>query len=695
MKLLFKLAKDNLKRNKEIYIPYILTVVLSVVFFYLTLNLYFNKSINLDYGYNTLKILLYITAVAIAVMSLIFNIYINSFLNKRRSVDYGVYDLLGMDKRHIKKLIFIENIILNIVSITIGIFSSIILDRLNFLIISRALNFESTLKSALSLKAVIITIIVFFLITFTSIILTSYKVIRQNGLDILNVKKKVQRKSVLSVLMAIVGIIFIVIGYIIAVILEPSNLMAVEYAFLDGVNLVYIALVAVIFVIIGTYLIFQGLIVSIFNYFKKRRNIYKKNNNFIAISNLSIRIKENAVSLATICILSCMIIVTLCMSIIAYVGSVYNVEPYDIVYGSFNETDSSNIDSAFRKDLKNNKLEIEDFKKFEVMEGIATYPGLDNKDIIDIYKSEGQSYISAIKMSDYNKLADEKIELREDEVVLLANNLFDYEAIINTIKENINIFGKDFKLKEESLAEDENLEYYFYNLTLVIPDDYFDYIKEEFVYDQLEDGRFKNKEGEIVNDAPIQNYFIEQSYNLSGDKAEKKAFFEDYFSENSKINSVSEVASEGFLININSIYLGDQVGMGPFVVVGVYLTIIFLINFLIVVYYKQLSEGYEDAEQFKKLYKVGLTKDEINTTINKQITIFFFLPLLVATVHYIFVINIIKLFALSFGIISSNKIQMIVLITLLLYIIIYFIAYLITSRKYRNIIINRSEKIVS
>lgn len=389
-----------------------------------------------------------------------------------------------------------------------------------------------------------------------------------------------------------------------------------------------------------------------------------------------------------------MIIVTLCMSIIAYVSFVHNIEPYDILLGTFKEEDSSNIDSAFREDLKNNKLEVEDFKRFEIIEGISTYPGRDNKDIIDIYKSEGQAYVSALKMSDYNKLADKEIELKEDEVILLANNLFEYEAILEKeIKENINIFGKDFKLKEKIVVED--LAHYFYNLTLVIPDDYFDYIKEEFVYEFLDDGRFKNKEGEIVTEAPIQNYFIEQSYNLSGDKLEKKDFFDKYLLEDSKINSINKLETKGYTWRTNNMYFGDKVGVAPFIVVGIYLTIIFLLNFLIVVYYKQLSEGYEDAEQFKKLYKVGLTKDEINTTINKQITIFFFLPLLTAIVHYIFAINIINLFALSFGLISSKTLQTIELITILMYIVIYFIAYLITSRKYRNIIIKRSGKIVS
>lgn len=189
MKLLYKLTKDNLKRNKEIYLPYSISVIFSVVFFFLTINLYFNESIKLNYGYSMLKKLLILTSISIGVISLIFNIYINNFLNNKRMVDYEIYYVLGMNKNHINRLVFMENSILNIFSIAIGIVSSIILDRLNFMLVAKSLEFENTFQAKISIGAIGLTVLVFSLITGLSYIFSSFNILRKDGLSILKMEK--------------------------------------------------------------------------------------------------------------------------------------------------------------------------------------------------------------------------------------------------------------------------------------------------------------------------------------------------------------------------------------------------------------------------------------------------------------------------------------------------------------------------
>lgn len=190
MKLLYKLTKDNLKRNKEIYLPYSISVIFSAVFFFLTINLYFNESIKLNYGYSMLKKLLILTSISIGVISLIFNIYINNFLNNKRMVDYEIYYVLGMNKNHINRLVFMENSILNIFSIAIGIVSSIILDRLNFMLVAKSLEFENTFQAKISIGAIGLTVLVFSLITGLSYIFSSFNILRKDGLSILKMEKK-------------------------------------------------------------------------------------------------------------------------------------------------------------------------------------------------------------------------------------------------------------------------------------------------------------------------------------------------------------------------------------------------------------------------------------------------------------------------------------------------------------------------
>ena len=681
MKLLYKLAKDNLKRNKEIYLPYGVSLIFAVIFFFLTINLYFNETINLYYGYSMLKSLLILTAIAISIISLIFNIYINVFLNKRRSMDYGIYDVLGMDKKHIIKLIFIENSILNILSIVIGIISSVILDRLNFMLIAKALDFEKTFQAKINMKAIVLTVLVFALITGLSYVLSSFNVIRKDGLKILEMDKKRKKKSILTSIFTVLGIIFILVGYFISYELRYINSISENSLFYNSYRGPFeFSILAVVFVIIGTFFLFQGLINKIFDTLKKREKIYKRSGNFIFISNLSNRLRENAIGLATISILSCMILVTLSMSIFANIGFLGDNEPFHINLFTDDNDKLNLFEEALKKDLEENNIKIESSYEVESFYGIFNQEDFS----LDVYKN-GTGTISVMNLSSYNNLVEQKEELEDDKIIFLKSigNLFE-------IKEEIDIFGNGFSLvKEVDLREYKELMNIVPEDTIVVSDSIFKDLENKYMYKRLGDGIYINEKGERTDISPIYGKNRNIYIYLDEDKGEIKKITKALNMGTISLKNMESLNDDNYGIRLNGNYTGENTSLSSFIIIGIYLLAIFFINMLLIIYYKQLVEGYEDSEQFKKLSKVGLSKREINNTINKQITIFFFLPLIVALIHFFFATFMMENFILAMKVTNKNTIRIVELSVVLIYILIYFIAYIITSKKYHSVVDKR------
>ncbi|WP_100065442.1 FtsX-like permease family protein [Miniphocaeibacter massiliensis] len=683
MKLIFKLAKDNLKKNKEIYLPYAISLTLSVIFFFVIINLYFNKDLDVGYKYENIKDVLSFVAIIILAISLIFNLYANSFLNKQRAKDYGIYKVLGLEKKHIRKLIFFENFILNISSIVVGLIFALILDKLNFMILGKALNFEETLKSKIDIKAIGLTLIAFLLISFLSYIVIGFKNINKNSLELLKGKTIKRRNPIINIIFGILGIILIAVGYFMAMSVGEENV--------EGANT---SLRAVVFVIVGTYFLFIGSIILIVDLLKKNKKLYKKNNNFIAISNLSFRLKENAFGLATICILSCMIIVTLCASIIMYKSTEGLEEDYDIKFFTKNTEESKKVSEKFISIVEENNLKIKEKNEYEYMHTVGNF----KKENINILKNDKgyEPYVCAMKIGDYNKLFGYDKTINENEVLIKLNSLGNEKNAINNIAKKISVFGEEFNVKEiiDEAEDNSNSRVISNEYTLIMPEKQYDKLKDTYAYELKEielNGeliyKYEDKEGKLQDESPIGGAEINIEFFLDGDRGEIHNFFINNFHDE---EDWTKIGFKDISFGLSDKYWSeDTVGVFIFVIIGVYLIIIFFINFLLVIYYKQLVEGYEDAEQFKKLRKVGLSEKEIKNTVNKQVTIFFFLPMVIAIIHFIVATNIINEF--SQGLTTRKTTQTIELITILIYIIIYFIAYLLTSKKYQSIIISRNE----
>ena len=690
MKLLFNLARNSIKRNKDIYIPYILTLIISTMLFFLICNFNYNDMLNLEIdkayiqsddglivkgigaGYDQLKKRMVDVSLIMILINLFFNLYANIFINNRREKDYGVYDILGLDKKHIMELILIENMIINFFGIVIGTLLGITLNKLNFLVMSKLLSFGNDLMTEINIEAVIITFIVFFIICTISSIVSLIRIYNTEGLSLLKEKKTVIRSNRYYFILTIIGVILIGIGYYFS---HTKNYSVNYITREDEIFLkLYEVLYMVILLVLGTYLIFKGCTVLVLNMFKKNNKIYKKKKNFIAVSNLLYRFKSNALSLTIITLLSTMFLVFLFTTLLSYKSYSKSHKEMDLNTISHNVVDSNTVNEFINSKTKEENIPIEKYYNFEILKNNT----LDNS--TEILSSERNSSldISIIRKSSYKSLTNEDTNISSGETIILGNKLYYGKEMKKDFSSSIKLLGNELKVKDiKDISSNIQLDYEVDSYLLVVEDELYDSIKNDF------------KDDLDIN--------IVQNYIFKGSNKEKKDFLmgmdrnwslddmDNYWDYNIDIETVDEVTYHpgsnymSFLVMISGSFL---IGYGN-------IAAIFLINLLMVIYYKQYLEGYEDAKQWKKLQRVGLTNRETKKTVKKQIRIFFFLPLIISIIHFVFIAGVVSNIVTYVDVSSIAEFIKTYIWSTVIFIIIYFITYIITSKKYYGILLKQ------
>ncbi|MFR8546962.1 MAG: ABC transporter permease, partial [[Clostridium] scindens] len=299
-----KLAVTNLKNNRKTYIPYMLTAILTVMMFYIIDALSRNKSV----GDGNLRLCLSWATVVIIVFAVIFLFYTNSFLIKRRKKEIGVYNILGMGKRHIARMLTIETLIIAVISIVVGLVAGIIFSKLMFLALLKVIHYDVNMVFELSVRALLNTLLLFTVIFAMTLIYNLLQIRLSNPVELLRGGSQGEKEPKTKWLLTIFGVVAIGIGYYIAITTE-SPLTAITLFFL-----------AVICVIIGTYALFTAGSIALLKLLRKNKNYYYKTSHFTSISGMIYRMKQNAVGLANICILSTMVLVMISTTISLYTG---------------------------------------------------------------------------------------------------------------------------------------------------------------------------------------------------------------------------------------------------------------------------------------------------------------------------------------------------------------------------------------
>ena len=654
-----KLAVSNLIKNRKLYYPFALAVLLAVTITYLFYSLSLNPNIGKIRGGETISMTLALGMVVVTIASGIIVLYANSFVMKNRSKELGIYGMLGLEKRHLISMVFKELLTFGSLTLTAGLGLGALFDKLIFALLLKLMKMKVELVSTFQPIVFILVLIVFGAIFLGLIFINAFRIARMNALQLSREKASGEKKGRFLGLQTILGLISLGAGYYLAVTVE------------NPLSAVLIFFVAVLLVILGTYLLFNAGITVFLQILKKNKRYYYQPNNMISVSNLIFRMKKNAVGLATIAILSTMVLVTMSAATSIFKGSetfkkVMNPHDFGITGQNVEKEDINKLLDQYASDkgLTVTKKEVLTYSNF----GVANQEGTK----LTIFE-KGQNRVQpktifmVFDQKDYENMTGQKLALSGKEVGLFTKNKElqgQKELTLNnqtyTIKEEIK---KDFIL--EHVPNQYNILTSDYNY-LVVPD-------------------LKAFLDQYPNSSIFNQYY--GGMNVTASEEEQLKIADDYSKFVNNFNR--EINKEGsYVYGSNLADSSAQMSalFGGVFFIGIFLSIIFMVGTVLVIYYKQISEGYEDRERFIILQKVGLDQKQIKQTINKQVLTVFFLPLLFAFLHLAFAYHMLSLILKVIGVLDATMMLTVTLSICTIFLIVYVLIFMITSRSYRKIV---------
>jgi putative ABC transport system permease protein len=612
-----------------------------------------NEGLNKMPGGSNLKAILGLGIYVIGFFSVIFLFYTNSFLIKRRKKELGLYNILGMEKKHIAKVLFWETILVAFISMILGLLWGIAVSKLMFMVLLKILNFEVPMGFLVSTQSIAKTTILFGIIFILTLLNNLRQIHISKPVELLKGGQVGEREPKTKWLLTLFGIISLGAGYYIAVTVEAP---------LAALNSFFIA---VIFVIIGTYALFTAGSIALLKLLRQNKKFYYKTNHFINVSGMIYRMKQNAAGLANICILSTIVLVMVSTTVSLYIGmeDVLRTRfPRDISIAA------ENISKEKAEMLTNMIIEKSD-KSNVTVKNVVKYRSMalpmiqDNNSFTDVQNGSMNDlcFLEFIPLSEYNELENKSVSLKENEVLL-----FTYRGRIED--NTMNILGNEFKIKER-------LSYLTVDgiASAVVANGYFIVVPDEKVIDKI-----------YVSSGEYKGNKIELSYYYAFDtdsSAEVEIALTNAISNEIKKLSVDgrcdglEESRETFF----SLY-------GGLFFLGIFLGALFIMATVLIIYYKQISEGYDDKERFEIMQKVGMSKAEIKKSIGSQVLMVFFLPLVTAIIHIAFAFKVIvKLLA----VLNLTNVTLFIICTagtILVFAIFYAAVYNLTSRVYYRIV---------
>lgn len=671
-KIYGKLAVTNLKNNKKSYIPYILASAFSVMMYFIMDNLYRNRSL-VEKG-SPLAIMLSYAAAVILIFSIIFLFYINSFLIKRRKKELGIYNILGMGKGHLAKMLFIESIITTTVSIIGGILAGILFGKLVYLVLLKILHLKRDIVYMISPVSVGITAAIFGCIFFVIFLYNLVQMKLSNPIELLRGGNAGEREPKTKWLMTIIGSVCLAGGYYISL-TTKEPLQAIGQFF-----------VAVLLVVAGTYALFMAGSITLLKLLRKKKSYYYKTRHFTAISGMIYRMKQNAVGLANICILSTMVLVMVSITISLYAGMndvLVTRFPSEaqITNQGINQNEERQIGELVASITKENHTNPTSQIRFHEGNFTALYNDKTKNFNMTTAQSYGDTNIVEfvmIPLSDYNKTEGKAVKLADNEVLIYHRKNKNKSSIKN--EETIHLNNDSYKvaanLDSMRIAKADATNsvdgwYVIVKDTNIIKK----YLKAVYGKDDMEDS--------VEDYHEFMQYVY--SFNLDGSRTNRERT-EQILQEQlqAKFKSAFIEGRELSRENFYNFY-------GGFLFIGIFLGIIFLMATVLIIYYKQISEGYDDRERYHIMQKVGMSKKEVRQSIRSQVLLVFFLPLIMAVIHLAFAFKIITRLLSVLNLTNISLFFMYTVGTVAVFAVIYVIIYSITAREYYKIIICRGE----
>ena len=664
-----RLAKQNIRNNKSTYIPYMITCIFCIAMIYMME--FLRDCPTLDQAVrqaDEVRMIVFTGEIVVEIFCIIFLIYSNSFLMKRRQKEIGLYNILGLERNHIGIVMFLETIITSIGSFAGGIAAGIIGSKLALLLLLlKLLHIPSVLGFYISVKGIFTCLFMFGIIFLMILFLNLAKIHLSRPVELLRGNNTGEKEPAAKWLMALIGFICLGAGYYLAVTTESP------------IKAITIFLLAVILVMAGTYLLFTAGSIVILKFLRRRKSFYYRTGNFISISGMLYRMKQNAIGLASICILSTGVLLMISMTVSIYFGMndiMLNRYPYDVDMSvtSISEDECQTAIEAFEKAIADNKVPVERSVEEIYLDIVCSKNGdqILIKPANTIRNSDSVLVLSLFTQAEYERLTGISANLNDGEIFAWYPSAVQKDSV--TVDETEFTVKKWLDKNPLTCGEDAVSD----NAVLVVTDE--DFKK----FDEMRTEMYKG-----VSSAPAgEDLTLHLGLDITGSETDKIDFgtpVMEVVKDLKKNGGLSENSwiTSGIRQQEYESYYADN---GSLLFIGIFLGSLFLMGTAMIIYYKQISEGYEDQKRFEIMQKVGLSRREVRSSVRRQILMVFFLPLLMAMLHITMAFPMIRRMLLLFGMTNTKLFIGCTAGTVLIFAVVYGLIYLMTARSYYHII---------
>jgi len=654
-----RLAVTNIRKNSKTYFPYILASSATVMMFYNLLYLLLSKDVNSMHDSSTLSAVLGLGSIVTGIFAFILLLYINSFLIKRRKKEFGLFNILGMEKKHIARIMLLETVMIGLLCIGLGLIAGVLFSKLALLLLLKILAMNASFGFEVPLRAVSITVILFGAIFLINLVYNVFQVHVSKPIELLKGGNVGEKEPQTKWLIALTGAAALGGGYFIALTVKSP---------LAALNLFF---VAVILVIIGTYCLFTAGSIAVLKALRRNKRFYYRTNPFIAVSGMIYRMKQNAAGLASICILATMVIVMVSSTVSLYIGledalrtnyiREISVSASNVTYDDIKQVDDAIAETVKIRGLSiHNPIRLRYASEAAIQDGNA-FTGVRSAG----FSSSGLSMLMFITAEEYHRIEGVSVELSEGEALVyivkgkLPGETLDFGGY------SLNIRGRLDKM--ETIEEFSPLK------NSMLAQSYVIVTADE---QDLNRARQALNEGEEWLPGFQYNYLFDT-------KADRKA-------QADLVSSLQYVMRD---LSVHVFVEGREASKNEFIslygvlfFLGLFLGALFILGTVLIIYYKQISEGYDDKERFAIMSKVGLSRGEIKKTIRFQVLSVFFLPLIMAVIHIAAAFPVICKLLTIFNMTNVPLYAICTALTILVFAVCYAMIYSLTARTYYRIV---------
>lgn len=646
-----KLALSNIQKNRRLYFPYLFSCIFMVCFFYLIYSLGMHKSLKAN---GSVHALLSLAIGVLHVFSVIFLFYTYGFLMKKRKKEIGLYNILGMEKKHIAKVLFFESLWLFLGALVFGLAAGLLLNKLMYMLIAKLLQFE-TLLFYIEIQAILNTIGWFMGIFLFLFLYQIFQIHLSHPIELLKGDRVGEKEPKTRWLLTLIGFVSLGIGYAIALSVK-SPLAAVGLFF-----------VAVLFVMIGTYALFTAGSIAILKGLKRNKRFYYQINHFVSVSGMIYRMKQNAAGLANICLLSTAVLVMFSSTTSLYAGineiirDRYPADTMLLSHSLANEPkQQEKLEQLVQQAAQKENISISETLSYTYYSFVAQkkdnyYTLNPNQNNVDMTTVQS---VYVISLEDYNRIEGKNVQLEENAVLLFSENQTDEP---NTIRIENQIWNIQENLSDFTLTK---------------------YLREPaFVSDYLVVDSFDSLG--VLSNLDVQ---LQYEYGINFNNADDEKIEEFNQSLQHLLKKNMGKSSDVDLSSIAGEHTSFYQLYGNLLFIAIFLGMLCLFATVIIIYYKQVSEGYHDRLRFEILQKVGMSHNEVKQTIRSQILTVFFLPLLMAIVHISVAFPIITKMLRTLSMSNVSFFLLCTVLSVLVFSLIYALVYFVTARTYYKIV---------